>query len=366
MSFLRGTAAAAFLSTAVACASAGSLPQAGPKNGSPAHASPRAGEVGEQHSCEHEAASADGRASIPAPKVALSDEERARFAPPPNAVPVLLFHQICGLSCPPSDIYGTTQVEFQRMMLMLASAGYTTISTADYVRFLAGEQKNLPPRPILVTFDDGRLDAFRGADEVLRTTGSRATMFVITGRAEADDPFYMSWSEIAGAQASGRWDIQLHGHEGHSRIKTRVDAKGTLVERPFLANRRYDPTAYPIGDHLEPHAAWKARAEADVTRGVELLVAKVPGYRALTMAVPFGDYGQKDSNDPTIAPDLRALLDARFVAWFTQPSATPDFNVVGLSSRERPRYTVRNTTTAEDVYAWLASREARRARLSSP
>lgn len=303
---------------------------------------------------------------LPAPGTTLTDADKAKFVQLPHAVPVLLFHQICPVTCVDADTYGMTQAEFQRTMLMLKHAGYTTISSAEYVRFLRNEWAGLPSSPIYVTFDDGRLDAYRGADDVLRATGTKATMFVITGQAEAQNPFYMSWSEIAAAQASGRWDIQLHGGQGHSRIPARVDANGAVVELPFYANRRYDPVAYPNGDHLEPLDAWRTRAQQDVLKGLSLLKQKVPGFTQLTFAVPFGDYGQQGtSNDPAIAGELRAWFGLRFAAWFTQPSDNPDFNVTSQPTKERPRYTIKNTTTADSVYAWLNAREMRRARTPS-
>jgi hypothetical protein len=304
---------------------------------------------------------------IPAPGTpVLTDADKAKFVQLPHAVPVLLFHQICPTACVDADTYGMTQAEFQRTMLMLKNAGYTTISSAEYVRFLRNEWAGLPSSPIYVTFDDGRLDAYRGADDVLRATGTKATMFVITGQAEAQNPFYMSWSEIAAAQASGRWDIQLHGGQGHSRIPARVDVNGNVVELPYYANRRYDPVAYPNGDHLEPLDAWRTRAQQDVLKALALLKQKVPGFTQLTFAVPFGDYGQQGtSNDPAIAAENRAWFGLRFAAWFTQPSDNPDFNVTSQPTKERPRYTIKNTTTADSVYAWLNTREIRRARTPS-
>src|SRR5262249_22326935 len=127
----------------------------------------------------------------------------------------------------------------------------------------------------------------------------------------------------------------------------------------------YDPVAYPDGDHLEPYDVWKARAENDIWDGIHLLMAKVPGYSRWVFAVPFGNYGQHTTNDPTIEPELRAFLNLRFSAWFTQPS-NPDCNVIGSKVKERPRYTVLIKTTADMVYTWLKSHELKRAGAPTP
>ncbi len=314
------------------------------------------------------------RGVLPPPKVVLSAEELAYFRPLPprkDAIPVLLFHQVCPSECLPTDTYGVSQLELARMLHMLRVAGFTTISMAAYDAFHAGSSRSLPSQPILVTFDDGRLDAYRGADAILAAAGARATQFIITEKPESGAAQFMSWTEIAAAQASGRWDIQLHAHHGHRRIPT-SSAPGNAGLGAFYGNLAYSPALYPEGNHLEPFEQWQTRTETDLREGEALLAKHVPGYEPLTFALPFGDYGQfrTMTNDERIAPSQRAFLDRRFRAWFTQPSADPDFTTRG--KHEVWRYTIRYGTTAETLYAWLAShsgpggmREALKAALSS-
>jgi peptidoglycan/xylan/chitin deacetylase (PgdA/CDA1 family) len=297
------------------------------------------------------------RTVLPAPKVEISADELAYFRPLParkDAIPVLLFHQVCPSECAPSDTYGVSQLELARILNMLRVAGFTSISIAAYDAFHAGTSRGLPTQPILLTFDDGRLDAYRGADAILAAAGARATQFIITEKPESGAAQFMSWAEIAAAQASGRWDIQLHGHHGHRRIPT-SPAQGNAGLGAFYGNLAYSPVLYPEGNHLETLEQWRARTEADVREGEALLAQHVPGYVPLTFALPFGDYGQFRSmtNDERIGPAQRAFLDRRFRAWFTQPSSDPDFTTRG--KHEVWRYTVRFGTTAETLYAWLAS-----------
>ena len=103
-------------------------------------------------------------------------------------------------------------------MSMLARDGFHAISIAQYARFAGGDIAELPNRPILITFDDGLLDSYQGADAVLERYGLRATMFVITANADAAEPGYLSWPQLRAMAASGRWDLQEHAHAGHVRI----------------------------------------------------------------------------------------------------------------------------------------------------
>lgn len=280
-----------------------------------------------------------------------SPTDLGHFRPLPprtDAVPVLLFHQICEGECAPSETYGISRIELARTFVMLREAGFRTITAAAYDAFLAGVG-SLPRQPILVTFDDGRRRAHLAADAVLATEGAVATQFIITEKAESEADDFLSWSEIAAAQASGRWDIQLHARNGHRTIPVGPGSTGS-----FYGNRAYDPIFYPRGQHLEPFASWRARVENDIIEGEATLARHVPGYRSVTFALPFGDYGQFASNDARIASAQRAFLDRRYRAWFTQPSSDPDFTR-REGGHEKWRYTVRYGTTAETLYAWLAS-----------
>jgi len=307
------------------------------------------------------------RTPLPAPTLVLSPAERAFFHILPirtKAIPVLLFHAICPAACGPADTYGVTQQEFTRILLAAESAGYRTISIANYVKAMQGDWGTLPPRPLLVTFDDGRLDGYRGADDVLRMLGERAVMYVITASADANSAFAMRWSEILSAQSSSRWDMQLHAHAGHTRVSVQEPADGGLpdaaVVGPFYAWRRWQPGTPVQSAHAESFAEWKVRAESDITTGSERLVAELgpSPERSLSFAVPFGDYGQVHSNDVGIAPSLRSFLDAHFPVWFTQPHADPDFTTTLSASHEAFRYTIVRSTTAETVYSWLARHAA--------
>jgi peptidoglycan/xylan/chitin deacetylase (PgdA/CDA1 family) len=305
----------------------------------------------------HAPTDADPRAVLPAPTLSLTAAGRTRFAPlpvRPGTVPVLLFHQVCEKVCGPDSTYGVTQADLMKMLLAVESAGFTTIPIDAYVRAMKGNLAGLPERPILVTFDDGRLDAYRGADDVLRALDAKATMYILTAELARASAFRMSVAEMEVAKDSGRWDIQLHAHAGHVLIEASVDDAGAPTFMPFYASRRRRSQA------LEPFLAWKARATEDLAEGKALVAGYFGGYEyaSLTFAVPYGNFGQTQTNDPAIAPDLRAMLDARFDVWFTQPG-DPDFSgppgePSPTHTHEAGRFTVRRETTAETLYAWLA------------
>ncbi|MBS2016440.1 MAG: polysaccharide deacetylase family protein [Deltaproteobacteria bacterium] len=304
---------------------------------------------------------ADDAVRWPLPPIApaLTAAERARFVPlpePTGRVPVLLFHQICEVTCRPQEEYAMTREELAKTLAMLELAGYETISVDAYVRFLRGITTGLPRRPILLTFDDSRSDAWIGAHSILAAAHARATMYVITARSENGDPDYMRWREVEAAAASGVWDLQLHAHAGHSSVPVAVSADGAPVMKHAFAWRRWsrEPTGddAPSTGSLETFAEWRERVVGDLDHGDALLAAHVPGYRSLTFAVPYSDYGQVLSNDGRIPASLRDIFDERFEAWFSQPGPDPEFSFPGRH-QEKSRFVVYRATTAEQIYMWL-------------
>jgi biofilm PGA synthesis lipoprotein PgaB len=294
---------------------------------------------------------------LPAPAAGLSPTEIARFRPFParaGAIPVLAWHGIDDAR----DGYSTSQAAFARQLALLKRLGYTAISTRQWADFRAGRTTALPARPILLTFDDGRLDSYRGADRVLERAGMRAAIFVITGEIEKRNPFYLTWAELHRMADSGRWDIEPHAHEGHGEITVSPNGR----RAPFYAARRYTRAG-----GRETLADWEERVASDVFTVRDRLAAQ--GMVSHAFAVPFGDYGQRTAADPAIRRLLSALLTRQFGNFFVQADDNdPGFTVPGSGAAQR--YEMRTGTSLAQLYRWLrrhsaahaASRERRSTR----
>jgi biofilm PGA synthesis lipoprotein PgaB len=282
------------------------------------------------------------RDALPAPDVRLTAAERARWQPVPEyrgAVPVLAYHGINDHQ----DHYSISQRNFARHMAMLKAAGFNAISPAQYADFLHGDRERLPERPILITFDDGRLDSYRGADKVLERYGLRATNFIITAIVAEGNPFYSRWDELKKMARSGRWDLQEHTDDGHDQV--RIDSERHTG--PYYAYRRY------LDGHLETFKQYRTRVVRDVLAGKRAMRKHIPGFRASAFAVPFGSYGQwEDStNDRRIPRFFLRFLRRHFAAVFVQ---SPDARVRGRTERgDVERFEIHTRTTADQLYAWL-------------
>ena len=206
----------------------------------------------------------------------------------------------------PTLVYrGLTPEDFARQMVLLDHAGYETITLETFVRFVKREDVSLPPRPLLLTFDGGRLDSWTGTDGILRELGFTAVLFVDVGRVEEADPEYLTWEELSRLEGGRRWDVQLQSGTGHRQIQygPSPDDVG-----PFYAYRGSE----------EVLGGWRERVFSDITYGEEQLAAHVRGYEPLAFAPPYGNYGQAGTNDQRIQRELLLRLLMSFQAVFTQ------------------------------------------------
>jgi len=102
----------------------------------------------------------------------------------------------------------TSPVQFEEQLYCLQQAGYTSITLEDLLAHLA-DGRPLPPKPIILTFDDGYADNFRYAFPLLLQYGFHGTFFVITRFLDEGRPGYITWEQAAQMQAKGM-DIEAH------------------------------------------------------------------------------------------------------------------------------------------------------------
>jgi hypothetical protein len=287
--------------------------------------------------------SAAERTPIPAPKITLTPDEEAVWAPLPpdrSEIPVLLYHGIGS----PGDFenaddadYALTPENFARQMTELAHAGYQTIDLPTFVQFVQGKAVDLPPRPLLLTFDDGRADSWTGSDSILKKLGFSAVMLVDVGRVSDKNPEYLTWQELDTMEQSGRWNLQVHSGHGHVQIQYGPKPGDT---GPYYAYKKED----------ESFEDWQHRAFSDITWGKHVLGSHVSGDDSLAFAPPYGNYGQDGTNDPQIPGTLLGWLEEHFAVIFTQDRSA--FARPG-ASQPLGRIQLTSSMTGGDLHALL-------------
>ena len=124
---------------------------------------------------------------------------------PPRVLCVLTYHRVDevehGSGLDPALI-SATPGEFERQVAWLA-ANRTALSLEDLLRIRRGAVP-MPPRPLLVTFDDAYRDFASNAWPVLRRHGIPATLFVPTAYPDRDTHFWWDRLHCAFARTARR------------------------------------------------------------------------------------------------------------------------------------------------------------------
>ena len=130
----------------------------------------------------------------------------------PGAVPILMYHQVTPRPDPAFHKYAITPEAFREQMEWLKSAGYAALSLEALYENRVG-QAPLPPRPIVITFDDGFQDCMDFAVPTLVDNHLTATFYVVAGLIDQTSRWLqgkygvefsmMSWGSIRDLEAAG-------------------------------------------------------------------------------------------------------------------------------------------------------------------
>lgn len=143
-------------------------------------------------------------------------------------IPVMMYHEFVTQSDLDNGIlfdeYAVWEQEFESDLQWIRQNGYTTITSKQIIAFLEGKEK-LPPKPILLTIDDGKYGVYKRAYPLLKKYNMTATLSLIgkeidaatqnqEERAESGAP-YCTWEEIAEMQKSGYVEMVSHTQSLH-------------------------------------------------------------------------------------------------------------------------------------------------------
>ncbi len=165
----------------------------------------------------------------------------------PNAVkvPILLYHHIA--VSPIGSRYYVPPDKFESELKLLHDWGYTTITTSQLVQAIT-QGASLPPRPMLITFDDGNEDNYTTAFPLMQKYGFTGVVYIVVQY--MNQPKYMTVDQIKQMAAAG-WEVGSHS-ETHRDLPSSPDAmRYEIVQsRQDLEDRLGVPVltfAYPFG-----------------------------------------------------------------------------------------------------------------------
>lgn len=180
-------------------------------------------------------------------------------------IPVLTYHSVMPVSyyypINVSNPWILQEAVFYQQMRYLYENNFNTVTSTQLIDFLFYEGE-LPPNPVIITFDDGYLDNKLFAAPILRGFGQTAMLFVVTDFME-DHPQtmaayplqFMSWCQVP--DITDVFEIGSHAHAMHvveDGISRLVSESMENVMADVLKSFTFPLTfttgfAYPYGQH---------------------------------------------------------------------------------------------------------------------
>ena len=180
----------------------------------------------------------------------------------PRGIPILCYHQVSDVQNDAFRRYILPVARFRRQMLWLKKHAYQAISL-DALHGYLERAAPLPPRPIVITFDDAYAELETTATPLLAELGYPHTHFVNTGKiggttdwikTAPDLPILAPQAirrmagrhgELVAFEAHGRGHLQLNRHDAatvRDEVRHCIEVLEPLSGRPV----RY--MAYPFGE----------------------------------------------------------------------------------------------------------------------
>ena len=174
-----------------------------------------------------------------------------------SGVRVLMYHKVVTQD---SDFLSVTTTQFEAQLTYLKRKNYQFITAQNVLDFYI-DNKPLPLKPLLLTFDDGYLNNLELAYPILKKHGVKATIFIPTffvGKENAWDngnDKIMSIEQLKNLDPSV-FELALHSHEHRNYIDLSVAEIASDVAQNVAFfkknNLNYTPVlAYPYGGRPE-------------------------------------------------------------------------------------------------------------------
>ncbi len=173
------------------------------------------------------------------------------------SVPILMYHYV---STPPEGAdairrdLSVTPAQFEEHLAYLRQAGYETVTMKELAYALSGHT-TLPPKPVIISFDDGYRDNYENAFPLLRKYGYTGIFFVFTQVIDTYNLSYLTWEMVKEMHQAGM-EFGSHGYRHYDLSDKGVDflVYEILGSKEAIEERIGEPVrffSYPSGSYDE-------------------------------------------------------------------------------------------------------------------
>jgi peptidoglycan/xylan/chitin deacetylase (PgdA/CDA1 family) len=186
-------------------------------------------------------------------------------------IPILMYHYIEHVQDPNDTFREMLNIHpelFDEQIKTLKDAGYTFMTMKEVGEVLDGIGV-LPPKPVVLTFDDGYRDFATDAMPIMKKYQAKGTIYVISGM--VTNPDHMSKEQLEEVMKTGLVDVGAHTihHaylKGSNEETATTEIAGSKMMLEFLLGVPIVSFAYPFGTYDDQ--AERITAEAGFTTGV--------------------------------------------------------------------------------------------------
>lgn len=144
------------------------------------------------------------------------------------SLPILMYHYIRPLPSMRTDLLGyrlsVSPETFQQQMDWLAANGYHAVNFNDVRAYFAGRH-SLPPKPVVITLDDGYRDLYTTAFPILAAHRFTAVAYIVTGF--VNQPRYVTADQIVEMDRAG---IEIASHTVNHADLARMSFAACMAE----------------------------------------------------------------------------------------------------------------------------------------
>jgi len=175
-------------------------------------------------------------------------------------IPIITYHSLVANPTSNSEISVET---FEAQIKALNENGYTGVTFEDLIAYVY-EGKELPEKPVCITFDDGYLNNYELAYPILKKYNMKATIFVIgvsvgslTNYKDTDYPItpHFTFEQAKEMQESGLISIQSHTYDMHqwapyesgNMVRENILKLEDESEKEYMNALRADVAQYKAG-----------------------------------------------------------------------------------------------------------------------
>ncbi len=190
-------------------------------------------------------------------------------------VPILMYHYVEVVTDTRDTIRQSLNIEpvvFEAQLQTLKGANYNFLTAKELGEIIDGKRP-LPPKPIVLTFDDGHYDLATDVLPLLQKYQVPATAYIISGRVDKDSDF-LTLEQLHKITSSGHFEIGAHtvSHRALRGQPEKIQREEILASKEALEQElgiSVVSFAYPDGSFDDQ--AKKIVAESGYTTAVSTL-----------------------------------------------------------------------------------------------